>query len=409
MIFREYESDRDLDSLRRIWREIGWTDSDGTKSMETALAGCRTLIAEIDGQAESFAMAMSGDLRYLDTDLSLSIIAGVGTSRVAKRQGLAGRLTAQAVARDVADGAGLASLGVFDQGFYNRLGFGNGPYITHTRFDPDQLNVEPARRIPCRLGLDDVQDVHASRLRRRRGHGSCNVHAVELTHTEFLRFPNSFGLGFRDDEGRLTHHLWLCARGDVEHGPYDVRWLAWDKPEQFLELMGLIKNLGDQVHGVRMPDPPGVQVQVLLDTPFKIQRLTDQSKFMSNSVTCSYVQFRICDVLECVEAARLPGGDVRFNLKLADPIGRYLPDDAPWRGVQGDYVITLGPSSSAERAEDKSLPTMTASVDAFTRLWLGVCPASCLTITNDLAAPDDLLAQLDRLICLPAPLPDWDY
>jgi len=50
-----------------------------------------------------------------------------------------------------------------------------------------------------------------------------------------------------------------------------------------------------------------------------------------------------------------------------------------------------------------------ASVGAFTRLWLGVRPASGLAITDDLAGPDDLLAQLDASLRLPTPQAGWSF
>jgi len=54
------------------------------------------------------------------------------------------------------------------------------------------------------------------------------------------------------------------------------------------------------------------------------------------------------------------------------------------------------------------LPTLEATVNAFTRLWLGVQPASGLAITDDIAGPPELLAALDRRLRLPAPHMDWN-
>ena len=99
---------------------------------------------------------------------------------------------------------------------------------------------------------------------------------------------------------------------------------------------------------------------------------------------------------------------VRFNLCLDDPIERYL-NGGTWRGVGGDYVVTLGGESHAAPGGEVALPTLAASVGAFTRLWLGVRPATGLAVTDDLAGPPDLLAQLDRVLCLPEPKPDWDF
>ena len=94
---------------------------------------------------------------------------------------------------------------------------------------------------------------------------------------------------------------------------------------------------------------------------------------------------------------------------MADPIRQFLPDTASWRGVGGDYIISLGPSSSAEPGRDALLPTLKASVSAFTRMWLGVRPASGLAVTDQLCGPPDLLEELDWALRLPDPRPDWDY
>jgi len=100
---------------------------------------------------------------------------------------------------------------------------------------------------------------------------------------------------------------------------------------------------------------------------------------------------------------------VRFNLELHDPIERYLPDDAPWRGTGGEYVVALGPSSSAQSGRDTSLPTLKSSVNAFSRMWLGVGRATGLSATTSMEGPSDLLAELDRVVCLPKPHTDWDF
>ena len=120
------------------------------------------------------------------------------------------------------------------------------------------------------------------------------------------------------------------------------------------------------------------------------------------------VQVRICDVAGCLEKTHLVD-EIRFNLALTDPIAEFLPEDVPWRGTTGEYVITLGPSSGAEAGTDSALPTLTASVGAFSRLWLGVLPATSLAVTDDLSAPPDLLEALDHVLQLPKPSFSWDF
>jgi hypothetical protein len=94
---------------------------------------------------------------------------------------------------------------------------------------------------------------------------------------------------------------------------------------------------------------------------------------------------------------------------LTDPV-EYAPgEDSQWRGVAGDYVVTLGPSSGAEQGSDDALPTLSASVNAFTRMWLGVRPATGLAVTDNLVGPPPLLEALDAVLRLPDPKPDWDF
>ena len=149
----------------------------------------------------------------------MSCVTGVTTSRVARRRGLARRLAARAIAVDAAEGALVASLGMFEQGYYNRLGFGTGGYEHWVSFDPARLNVDVRPRVPRRITADDWALVHASRLARRRGHGACNLIPPEITQAEMRWADNGFGLGYCDGpNGELTHHIW-CQTKNVEQGP----------------------------------------------------------------------------------------------------------------------------------------------------------------------------------------------
>ena len=116
-------------------------------------------------------------------------------------------------------------------------------------------------------------------------------------------------------------------------------------------------------------------------------------------------------VLDChlVLYTTLMGRRLAFNLDLTDPIEPLLPDDSAWRGTAGQYVVNLGPTSGCESGRNTSLPTLSASINAFTRLWLGVRPASGLAVTDDLAGPGDLVAELDWAFRLPRPTTDWNF
>ena len=409
MVYREYDPARDKEAARRVWREVGWIEPGKEDVADAFLAGRRAFVAEIEGEAECVVTSATGEIRYLDEDLPFVGCTGVATSRVARRQGLAKRLLARVLAADVADGAAVAGINIFEQGFYDQLGYGMGGYEHHFSFDPGALNVSVRPRVPRRLTRRDMELMHASRLARQRGHGGVSFHHPSVTGLECMSAEKDFGLGYCDgDQGELTHHFW-CRPRNAENGPYHLHWISYQTADQFLELMGLLKSLGDQVALVSMREPPGIQLQDLIDRPFKLRRVTDKSRFENRARSEAYWQMRICDLRKCLEQTHLRGGETRFNLKLTDPIENLLDADAAWRGVAGDYVVALGASSGAEPGCDASLPTLTATVNAFTRLWLGVRPATGLAVTDELAGPPSLLEELDWTLRLPDPKPDWEY
>jgi hypothetical protein len=338
----------------------------------------------------------------------------VGTSRIARKGGLASRLTAEAVAADVVeDGAVVATLGIFEQGFYNRLGFGTVCDIPWVSFDPAHLNVKRDFATPVRLDADDWERIHSCRLERLRRHGACSILSADVTRAELMLGNHPFGLGFTDGEGRLTHHLWCRADG-VAAGPYIVHWMAYRDREGFLDLMALLRSLGEQVRLVRMPEPPSVQIQDLLTRPFRRMSISEKSPFEAKFSSFSYVQTRICDLAACLEKTRFKTTDsVTFNMSLADPIEGLLDPETKkrWCGTAGHWVVTLGPESHAERASpDPGLPTLRTSVNTFSRMWLGVRPPSGLAMTStDLDAPEELIERLDDVLRLPPPQPDWEY
>jgi len=409
--FRAYDPEQDADAAFRIWREVGWTEDDKKKreAFDLFVGASRALVAEIQGTAECLALSMPGSIRHLDETLPFSAVTGVTTSRVARKQGLAGRLTAQLIAEDVANGALVAGLGIFEQGFYDRLGFGSGGYEHWLAFSPAQLNVETEHRIPRRITVKDWQAVHASRHARQQGHGAVNLVPADFTQAEMIWSDDGFGLGYFDGpNGSLTHHIWLRG-GDKEHGPYTLLWISYRTREHFMELLSLLKSLGDQVRMVWMREPPLIQMQDFLKQPFRFRQLTAKSKYENRMSATAYWQMRICDLAGCLAKTHLRGETVRFNLTLTDPVERFLESDAPWHGIAGEYTVTLGPESHADAGRDADLPTLAASVNAFTRLWLGVRPATGLAITDTLSGPPSLLKDLDEALRLPPPKPDWDF
>ena len=432
---RYFERERDLKAIQRIWYEIGWIDSEAGAAAVADFADTGScLTAAIDGEAECMAHTSPGVMRYVNArrnprlkpglpdeigeDLRFCAVTAVMTSRIARRLGLALQLTARQVAAAALEGVPLAVLGVFDQGFYDRLGFGTGSYESMHRFDPATLRVDAPSRPPKRLNKDDWRAVHGAMMTRRRGHGGCLLTEPELMKAELGLRPGGFGLGYETD-GTLTHCLWFDTR-NVEHGPYRVEMLAYRDGDQLLELLGLLKTLGDQVSLIEMPEPPDIQLESLLDQPIRNRRNTRKSDFAASHQALAWWQVRVLDVAACVERRHWPGDEVRFNLTLTDPIGGYLPDGS-WGGCGGDYWISIGTRSFAEHGHRAGLPTLHASVGAFSRLWLGVAPASSLAVTDDFrisggvrgaasnAGSGYLLERLDEALCMPRPQLGWDF
>ncbi len=412
MNFRAYDESCDKPAAHRIWYECGWLRDDDTAALDTMLQCSRSHVALIDGDPECLVQTAMGTVRYLKENLPWACVLSVTTSRIARKQSFALKLTAQAIAADVAEGAIVAGLGMFEQGYYDQLGFGSGGYVRMFGVNPAKLKVKGASRVPTRLTKDDYEAMAANRVRCATYHGSVTTNSPLITRAAIEEGrKRDFGLGFTDGpNGELTHHLWMYMRGKVENGPYSIGWMAWETREQFLELLGLIKNLSDQVHLVWVRETHSLQLQDLIERPFQHRALTTNSDFDNRMRVIAIWQMRICNLAKCLQRTHLScSTDLRFNLTLSDPIEEHLPNDAPWRGVAGEYVVTLGKASGCEAGSDASLPRLTASVGTFSRLWLGVRPASSLNITDDLEGPRDLLDQLDETLRLPEPETGCDF
>lgn len=400
----------DRDAVLRIWREVGWVDKEPhEQALDAVLESASCYVAALQESVECLATVHAGRLRYLEEDLPAVCMTAVTTGRTARRQGLAARLAAHALADRAAHGAAVALLGIFDQGFYNRLGFGNGSYERWATFDPANLDLPVRPRVPVRLTIKDWERMHRGRLARLPRHGACSILPAKLTRADMLWTDNGFGLGFENASGELTSHLW-CGTKAVEHGPYRVNWLAYRDRTAFLELLALLRNLGDQIHAITVHEPQGIQLQDLVRQPFRSHRITARSPHESRITAAAYWQARLLDLRSALATTRLPDGpEVRFNLTLHDPVVELLEPDAPWRGIAGDYTVTLGRTCEATPGHRTDLPTLTASVGAFTRMWLGVQPATGLSFTDALSGSGELLHRLDRALRLPEPRQDWDF
>ncbi|UCF98531.1 MAG: sterol carrier protein domain-containing protein [Spirochaetaceae bacterium] len=409
---RPYDHKKDARVMLEVFKEVGWMERAGDRQTDAAMLAylktARSWVADLGGRAESLICTGSGEFRYLDESLTLCAITAAVTSTIARRLNCATRATAEAVADAAEEGFQLAGLGVFEQGFYERLGFGIGTYEHWLEFDPAALKVGGPARPAHRLTKKDWKAVHTCLLNRMRGHGSCNVFHPELIRFEMAYDPKSFGMGFYD-QGELTHHLWLSNQGG-ENGPLLVYWSAFRTYPQLRELLSLLKSIGDQFHLVKMREPPGVQLQELIEQPFKYQRMTRHSRYECRNMAAAYWQMRMLDLKGCIEKTRLPvGTPLRFNLELSDPIAEFLPEGRNWMGVGGNYTVNIGERSMIEAGKDDSLPILRAQIGAFTRMWMGALRASALTLTEAMAGPPELIRSLDRVFQMSQPHTDWDF
>jgi len=409
MGIRPYDFERDQKAVHRIWREVGWIE-EGKAEMQDLLLSCsRATVVEHKGAAECLVLSTDAEVRYGQVDLPASAVTGVTTSLVARKLGYAGRALAVRLAHDAQDGAAVAGLGIFDQGFYDRLGFGTGSYEPYILFDPADLRVPVPTRSPRRVEVADWKAMHASRLKRWRGHGAWSLLPAEVTHSQALEGRNGLGLGFHDGpNGTLSHWLWLSA-SDREHGPYNVLAMVYRDGGELLELLGVLRSFGDQIHRVGMTEPFCLQLQDLIEEPFANRRRTRDGKMAQGMRAAAWWQARILDLEACIAAVMVRGEAVPFNLTLHDPIERYLDDGFEWRGIGGAYTVSLGEESSVAAGHTPGLVELKASVGAFSRLWLGVRSASNLALTDELDAPGELLATLDQAFRLPAPRVDWGF
>lgn len=408
MVGRRYHEERDLAAVTRIWREVGWIDDDSdthADALRSFMSVGATLVADIDGVAECAVHRSPGTMRVADTDLPLSAITAVTTSHVARKQRFASALMAEALAEGHADGAAMAALGIFEQGFYDRFGFGTGAYEHRLRFDPSTLMVDVPERPPVRVGVDDFREIHELLLRRRLDHGAVCLDPPELMKLEMAVMEHPFGLGFRDPSGRLTHAV-LGSRLD-EYGPYRVDWMAYEEPAQLLELLGLLKGLSDQVATVEMPEPAEIQLQDLIREPMRQRRAAAQAGRQGAIYGAhAWRQWRIMDLAAVVAATPVLGTPSTFGLRLTDPLAER---GGPWPGVGGEFTLHLSENSDVAIGIRPDVHVLEASVGALTRLLLGIRPASSLALTDAFSAAPELLAALDRAIRLPALAPGWEF
>lgn len=403
---RDFDYDKDLGAIKRIWREVGWIEGDQEEAhVDGFFSVGHTRVGVIDSVPECSVHTVPGHIQLNRTPLSLCAVTAVTTSRIARGKAFAKRLTAQQLIRAQQQGAQAAALGMFDQGFYDLLGFGTGAYDYQFTFDPSLLMVDHRVAPPVRLGLDNAEEMHAALLARHKVHGSVDLAPWQLVRAEMGFHGDCVALGYRDDQGVLTHFLVMDAKG--ERGPYRVFMWAYQNNDQLLQLLGLIKSLADQVYSVVLLEPPELQLQALLERPFRHRTLTRGSDHGNLAGAAAWWQVRVLDVVAAVAALGSTHAEANFSVQISDPLDAYAEEPV----CGGRYVVQLGEHCHAERvsSDDDQQADLTCSINAFSRWVFGVCPASSLRITDEFTLTEELAATLDNLVRLPRPTPGWDF
>ena len=405
---RDFELERDLDAVKRIWQEVGWVSDESEIAMlDHFFAAGRTRVGTLDDVAECAVHTTPGRIYLGDQSLSLCAVTAVTTSRVARSQRFAQELTAEQLLHAQTRGAQVSALGMFDQGFYDKLGFGTGAYDFLTTFDPDLLQVDHRVPPPERFSIDDFEALHQALYNRKVQHGGVSLDPPEIMRAELGFSENGFGLGYRDESGQVSHFLWLSPEG--ERGPYRIVMQAYQNTDQLMELLGLLKSLADQVYAVIMMEPADIQLQSLLRRPFRHKALTKDGKLSNNNFAAAWYQLRLLELQESIKAVPVVG-EVEFHLSLTDPLDQFREEGSHGQGMTGEYRISLGSQNSAERVTgDSGLPILQADIRAITRLLFGVATAESLQVTDQFTLPAELGKQLDRVLKVPRPVPGLDF
>ena len=393
-----------------VWYDCGWSDkADECEVLDTFFEIGPTWVGIRDETVQSVVHTAGATLRYQTADIRMQAVNGVTTSLQARRGGVAARTLAHAIAAGAANGAVVSALGIFDQGFYDRLGYGSLDIMRLMRFDPKDIRVDATARSPLRFTDKDVDEIHTSRSRRWLRHGGVNFDSTKRTLADMQECMNGIGFGYRDcPDGGISHMIWF-SRKDAENGPFRVIFTVWETRDQLCELMAFLHSLADQVHLVAMEEPPGIAIQDFISRPLRSRSITQKSKYETGITAMTYQQARIVNLPAAIAAMSMHGPSVTFNLNLTDPITPYLPKDAPWTGCAGQYTVHIGETSTLKVGNTEGLETLTADIGAFSRLWLGSRSATALAVTASLDGPAALLTALDQCICLPIPRLDWNF
>ena len=404
---RRYNPDKDARHIHRIWTDSKWIDDKEMYPIVDAYhKEANVWLGEVEGEVGTVVSTSPGSFNYNGIELPMTAITGVTAGLEFRRLGLAAKATTKAICDAYERGATIATLGAFEQGYYEKLGFGNFSTDSFITFDPHNLAVSTKHRRAIRLTKEDSDRMHAARLNRFKQHGTCDLHLPATTKFEIGYHKDSISLGF-ETGGELTHFFLGTLKG--EHGPFRMEMFVYQNADQLLELLALLKTLSDQIRIVEMTSPLGIKMQEFLEFPMRHREVTEGSKYENSTVSYSFFQARILRLEECVKASKFQGSSIQFNLHLEDPIEKYLDSEESFKGCAGDYCVELGEKSTAVPGQNSEWPSLSCTINTFTRLWSGARSASSLLATDGLKADPDLVKGLDQLIRFQELKTDWDF
>ena len=404
-----YDASLHLNGCLLTWRDAGWLEKGTEKAVEDFIGSGSAVVGIEKGEVLALATSGSGSIRHClhPSELPFCSINSVNVSFHGRKLGFAGSMTACLLAEAAERGDVCAGLGMFEQGFYDRLGFSNMPYWNSVSLNPSDIALEgnfPS--IPVRLSAESWMEIHRNRTDRYSYHGSVNL-SPAMTRAAMEWSENCFALGFRDKAGELTHHIFfekICG----ENGPAYTGWLVYKNSSQFRDLMLLIKSLGDQIDLIKIAEPPGVQIQALLKKPISGRRIAlSKTNDRTETSSLAWTQCRILSLEGCIRGMVCPGESCSFNLRLHDPIKDHRESSTGWRGCSGDYTVHLSDHSRAVPGLVSGLPMMECSVNVFTKLWIGSVRPTLIPFTDRIFASTELLEQVERAIPMPEPSFDW--
>ena len=404
---RDY-CDDDLPSVTRMWREVGWIEHDSERQAEALgrlLQYGAARVGVVAGDAECLVHRTPGTIRYDGVDLPLCAITAVTTSPIARNLGLASRMTAEAIAAGAIDGAAVAALGMFEQGFYDRFGMGTLAYVDHLLLRPGEAarRPAPAGARPC----------HPRRLDGgRRPHGPSGPAARQRQPRSARGAPGRAGLGrgslprvrvpWRRRSADGVHRRHQRRRARAVQGAA-ARLRGRRRPARPARPAAVARRAaapgadgrarGDPAPGPHRPAHPGRGARRPRPPGVAHGRWRGTSSGSSTSRRAS---------------RRAPGRATRCPSTSSSPTRSARPTwtGRAWPATTRSRSVRRRPSSQGTGAD---LPVLRASIGALSRLWFGVRPATGLTVTDDLTGPPELLEALDRALVLPPPLPELSF